>query len=120
MPYSDFLSFRRSLGRTPPLDRMRVRARGLELAVWTSPPVGRATPLLLVNGGMLLDHALLWPALSPLALNRQVILYEQPGRGAPECPPRPSGAHIGGGGARLTALSRARGGRRWRRLRASR
>ncbi|HEX9484011.1 MAG TPA: alpha/beta hydrolase [Gemmatimonadaceae bacterium] len=113
MPYSDFLSFRRSLGRTPPLDRMRVRARGLELAVWTSPPVDRATPLLLVNGGMLYDHALLWPALSPLALNRQVILYDQRGRGASEAPRVPADARIEDDAQDVGALRRALGVRRW-------
>jgi proline iminopeptidase len=82
MSRDDFIAYRRSLGRTPSLDRMHVRVRGLELAVWTSAPVGDAPPLLLVNGGLLYDHALLWPALSPLAATRQVILYDQRGRGA--------------------------------------
>ena len=68
MSRDDFIRFRRSLGRTPPLDRMTVPVRGLAFAVWTSPPVAQAPPLLLVNGGMLYDdHTLLWPALSPLA-----------------------------------------------------
>ena len=87
-----FIAFRRSLGRTAALDRMTVRVRGLDLAVWTSPPVGSAPPLLLVNGGLLYDHALLWPALSPLADARQVILYDQRGRGASQ----PSAAPLDG------------------------
>jgi proline iminopeptidase len=81
MPRDAFIAFRRSLGRTPPLQRMTVRVRGLDFAVWTSDPVGNATPLLLVNGGLLYDHSLLWPSLSPLAADRQVILYDQRGRG---------------------------------------
>ena len=52
-----FVAFRRSLGPTPRLERMSVRVNGLELAVWTSPPVERVAPLLLVNGGLLYDHA---------------------------------------------------------------
>ena len=35
-----------------------------------------------MNGGMLYDHSMLWPALSPLAERRQVILYDQRGRGS--------------------------------------
>ena len=39
MSHADFLEFRRSLGQTPALHRMSARVRGVELAVWTSPPV---------------------------------------------------------------------------------
>ncbi len=92
---------------------MTARVRGLELAVWTSPPVGSATPLLLVNGGMLYDHALLWPALSPLAGDRQVILYDQRGRGASEAPSDPLAARIEDDAADIGALRRALGIRRW-------
>ena len=36
-----------------------------------------AQGLVCVNGGMIYSHALLWPALSPLAHDRQGILYDQ-------------------------------------------
>ena len=108
-----FIAFRRSLGRTPALDRMSVRVRGVELAVWTSPPVGNAPPLLLVNGGLLYDHALLWPALSPLAADRQVILYDQRGRGESQPPPNPLDARIEDDAEDVGALRRALGIRQW-------
>ena len=113
MSLADFLAFRRSLGRTPPLDRMTVRVRGLDFAVWSSAPVPDAPPLLLVNGGMLYDHSLLWPALSPLAADRQVILYDQRGRGASQAPPDPLAARIEDDAADVGALRRALGIRRW-------
>jgi proline iminopeptidase len=113
MSYRDFLAFRRSLPRTPPLDRMTARVRGLDLAVWTSPPMAGATPLLLVNGGMLYDHALPWPALSPLAADRQVILYDQRGRGASAAPADPLAARIEDDADDVGALRRALGIRRW-------
>jgi proline iminopeptidase len=113
VPREQFIAFRRSLGRTPPLERMTVRVRGLELAVWTSEPVGAAPPLLLVNGGLLYDHALLWPALSPLAASRQVILYDQRGRGDSEIPRDPLGARIEDDAEDIGALRRALGIRQW-------
>ena len=73
MSYQDFLAFRRSLPRTPRLERQTVRARGISFAVFSSPPVEGAPPILCINGGMLYDHSMLWPALSPLASKRQVF-----------------------------------------------
>jgi proline iminopeptidase len=113
MSRADFIAFRKSLGRTPPLDRMTARVRGLQFAIWTSPPVTGEPPLLLVNGGMLYDHALLWPALSPLAARRQVILYDQRGRGATEPPPDPLAATIDDDADDIGALRRALGIRQW-------
>ena len=110
---ADFIAFRRTLGRAAPLDRMTVRANGIDVAVWTSPPVGDATPLLLVNGGLIHDHALLWPALSPLAAHRQVVLYDQRGRGATQAPADPSAARIEDDASDVGALRRALGIRRW-------
>ncbi|MDQ2665309.1 MAG: alpha/beta hydrolase [Gemmatimonadota bacterium] len=113
MSYDDFLAFRRSAGRTPPLSRMTVRARGLDFAVWTSDPVEGALPLLLVNGGLLYDHGILWPALSPLATRRQVVLYDQRGRGESQAPADPLGARIEDDADDIPALRRALGIRRW-------
>ena len=113
MSYDAFIAFRRSLGRTPVLDRMTVRVRGLDMAVWTSPPAANGPPLLLVNGGLLYDHALLWPALSPLAATRQVILYDQRGRGESQAPADPLAARIEDDAEDLAALRRALGIRQW-------
>jgi proline iminopeptidase len=113
MTYADFLAFRRSLPRTPRLERQTVRARGIEFAVFSSPPVGAGPPLICINGGMLFDHSMLWPALSPLAVVRQVILYDQRGRGASSAPANPEDATIDDDAADVAALRRALGVRRW-------
>jgi proline iminopeptidase len=113
MSRDSFLAFRRSLGPTPRLDRMTVRARGLDFAVWTSPPIGREAPVLLVNGGLIYDHTLLWPSLSPLAAKRQVILYDQRGRGRTPPPADPSSARITDDADDIGALRRALGIRQW-------
>lgn len=72
-----------------------------------------ATPLLLVNGGLLYDHALLWPALSPLAAARQVVLYDQRGRGESQAPADPLAARLEDDAADISALRRALGVRQW-------
>lgn len=110
-----FVAFRRSLPRTPPLERQTVRTRGLAFAVFTTPPVEDpdATPLLCVNGGMLYDHSMLWPALSPLARTRQIVLYDQRGRGLSEAPSDTESASIEDDAADIGALRRALGVRRW-------
>ena len=113
MSRENFLAFRRSLGATPRLERMTVRVRGLDFAVWTSPPAGRDAPVLLVNGGLIYDHALLWPSLSPLAKTRQVILYDQRGRGETQVPVDPSSARITDDADDIGALRRALGVRQW-------
>jgi proline iminopeptidase len=92
---------------------MTVRVRGLDFAVWTSDPVGNATPLLLVNGGLLYDHSLLWPSLSPLAADRQVILYDQRGRGMSQSPTDPLAARFEDDAEDMGALRRALGIRQW-------
>jgi len=113
LSYADFVAFRRSLGRTPHLDRQTVRARGVSFAVFSTPPVEGAPPLVCINGGMLFDHSMLWPALSPLAVGRQVILYDQRGRGASSAPANPEDATIDAAAADVGALRRALGVRRW-------
>jgi proline iminopeptidase len=90
-----------------------VRVRGVALAVFSTPPVTGAPPLLAVNGGLLYGHAMLWPALAPVAQGRQIILYDQRGRGLSEPPADPSAASIDDDAADIGALRRALGVRRW-------
>ena len=108
-----FFAFRRTVPHPPRLERQTVRARGLAFAVWSSPPVGHAPPLFCVNGGLVVDHAMLWPALSPLAAGRQLILYDQRGRGASQPPADPAAARIDDDAADIPALRRALGIRQW-------
>ncbi len=108
-----FFAFRRTIPHAPRLERQTVRARGLAFAVFTSPPVEGPPPLLCVNGGLIVDHAMLWPALSPLAQGRQLILYDQRGRGESEAPADPSAARIEDDAADVPALRRALGIRQW-------
>src|SRR5438270_11669395 len=113
LTYADFVAFRKSLPRTPRLERQTVRARGIAFAVFTSPHVAGAVPLVCVNGGMLYDHSMLWPALSPLAAKRQVILYDQRGRGESSAPASPADMTIEDDAADIGALRRALGIRSW-------
>jgi proline iminopeptidase len=113
MSYADFLAFRRSLPRPPRLERQTVRARGVSFAVFSSPPIAGAAPIVCINGGMIFDHSTLWPALSPLAALRQVILYDQRGRGASSEPDDPNAASIEDDAADVGALRRALGIRQW-------
>jgi pimeloyl-ACP methyl ester carboxylesterase len=108
-PRARFLAWRAASGRSPRLERQRVRVRGLELAVWTTPPVRGTVPLIAVNGGLLFDHRSLWPTLAPLAAGRQLILYDQRGRGQSGAPPGVRAARIEHDAGDLPAL---RG--RWR------
>ena len=108
-----FVAFRRSLPRPPHLTRHRVQARGLDFAVFATPPVDGVPPLVCVNGGMIFDHKLLWPALSPLAARRQIILYDQRGRGQSSAPPGLQAARVEHDAGDLPALRVALGFRRW-------
>src|SRR5258708_21859067 len=88
--YQRLVSFRRSQPRAPRLDRQTVRARGISFAVFSTPPVAVRPPLVAINGGMLFDHGMLWPGLSPLAVTRPLILYYQRRRGGTSTAPHPS------------------------------
>jgi proline iminopeptidase len=110
---SRFFAWRRTRPRTPPLERRTVRARGLDFAVWTSPPVDGATPLLAINGGMIYGHDLLWPAFAPFAAARQVILYDQRGRGQTPAPPGLRAARIEHDVLDVVALREALGIAAW-------
>jgi proline iminopeptidase len=106
-PRARFLAWRAAAGRSPRLERRRVRVRGLELAVWTTPPVPGTVPLIAVNGGLLFDHRSLWPTLAPLAAGRQLILYDQRGRGQSGAPPGVRAARIEHDAGDLPALREA-------------
>ena len=108
-----FTAFRRSLPTPPRLVRETVRARGLDFAVFRSPAVAGAPPLLCINGGLLFDHRLLWPALSPLTARRQLVLYDQRGRGASRSPPGAQSARIEHDAGDVPALRAALGVARW-------
>lgn len=90
-----------------------MKVRGLELAVFATPPVRGATPLLCINGGLLFDHTLLWPALAPLGRRRQLVFYDQRGRGASEAPLHPLAASIDDDAADVGALRVALGISTW-------
>jgi proline iminopeptidase len=87
--------------------------RGLEFAVYFSPEVHGVTPLVCVNGGLLFDHNLLWPALAPLAERRQLILYDQRGRGRSQVPPATHAARIEHDAGDLPAIREAIGLSQW-------
>jgi pimeloyl-ACP methyl ester carboxylesterase len=108
-----FIAFRRSLGATPRLSHQTIEARGLRFAVWTTPPVAGVPPLVCINGGLLYDHSLLWPALSPLAAKRQLVFYDQRGRGKTSVPPGPQGARMEHDAGDLPALREALGISKW-------
>lgn len=89
-----YLAFRRTLGPRPPLEHLTVHARGLDFAVYRTPRVNDSPPLLCINGGLLFDHRLLWPALAPLAATRQLLFYDQRGRGQSQVPPGHTASRI--------------------------
>jgi proline iminopeptidase len=62
---------------------------------------------------MLFGHEMLWPALAPLTSGRQLIFYDQRGRGASSTTPDPSQARIEDDAADVGALRRALGVRQW-------
>jgi proline iminopeptidase len=106
-------AFRRAQPPAPPRTRVDVRVRGLTFAVWHTPPVPDATPLVCVNGGLLFDHALLWPALAPLAQHRQLWLYDQRGRGDSAGAPGVAASRIEFDAGDLVALRNALGLAQW-------
>jgi proline iminopeptidase len=114
MPAKDrFLAFRRSVQRPPHLEASTVSTRGLDFAVYRTPEIPGATPLLCINGGMVYSHILLWPALSPLAARRQLILYDQRGRGHSQAPPGARAARIEHDALDVRALRNALGLAQW-------
>ncbi len=108
-----YLAFRRTLPQRPPLERVRVRARGLDFAVYRTPSVPHALPLLCINGGLLFGHELLWPALAPLAARRQLVFYDQRGRGATPAAPGSAASRIEFDAGDAVALRSALGIAQW-------
>jgi proline iminopeptidase len=108
-----YLAFRRSLGPRPALEQLAVRARGLDFAVYRTPPVDGTLPLLCINGGLLFDHTLLWPALAALATHRQLIFFDQRGRGRSASPPGVQASRIEFDAGDVPALRLALGIARW-------
>ncbi len=108
-----YAAFRKTQPRSPRLTRHTVQARGLNFAMFTTPEIPGAPPLVCVNGGMIYSHALLWPALSPLAAQRQLILYDLRGRGASEAAPGLRQSRIEFDAGDLPALREALGIARW-------
>jgi proline iminopeptidase len=108
-----FLAFRRSAPRAPHLEHATVRARGLDFAVYSTPPVPDTLPLVCINGGMVYSHILLWPALSSLAQRRQLILFDLRGRGKSQAPPGARAARIEHDALDLPALREALGLAQW-------
>jgi len=95
------------------VEQQTVRVRGGPLAVFSSPFVAGAPPLVCINGGMIYGHEMLWPALAPLAQRRQVILFDQRGRGRSAPPADPAAATVHDDAADVAALRRALGIRQW-------
>ena len=107
------MAFRRGLPRPPRLTRQALHFRGLRFAVFTSPAVADAVPLVCINGGLLFSHQILWPALAPLARRRQLIFYDQRGRGESQAPPGARAARLEHDAGDVPALRQALGLSRW-------
>ena len=108
-----FLAFRRKQRKAPPLTQQTVKARGLDFAVFTSPPVPDAIPLLCINGGLHFGHDVLWPALAPLSEKRQLFFFDQRGRGKSQQPPGARAARIEHDALDVPALRSALGIEKW-------
>ncbi len=78
-----------------------------------SPPVPGTLPVLAINGGMIYGHDLLWPTFAPFAEGRQVILYDQRGRGESQSPPGSRAARIEHDALDVRALREALGIPQW-------
>ena len=81
--------------------------------MYTTPAVADRTPLLCINGGLLFDHKLLWPALAVLATQRQLVFYDQRGRGASSIPPGAASSRIEFDAGDVPALREALGIAQW-------
>jgi proline iminopeptidase len=108
-----FLAFRRKQRKSPPLTQEIVRARGLDFAIFKSPAVEGSMPLLCINGGLHFGHDVLWPALAPLSVKRQLIFFDQRGRGKSQQPPGARSARIEHDAGDVAPIREALGIERW-------
>jgi proline iminopeptidase len=108
-----FLAFRRKQKKSPPLTQQTVRARGLDFAVFKSPAVDGTMQLLCINGGLHFGHDVLWPALAPLSAKRQLIFFDQRGRGKSQTPPAARGSRIEYDAGDVAPLREALGIEQW-------
>jgi proline iminopeptidase len=108
-----FLAFRRKQKKAPILSHETVRARGLDFAIFKSPPVEGELPLLCINGGLHFGHDVLWPALAPLSAKRQLIFFDQRGRGKSQQPPGPRTSRIEYDAGDVAPIREALGIDRW-------
>src|SRR5215207_6198544 len=108
-----FLAFRRKQKKAPPLTHQTIRARGLEFAIYKSPDMEGQPPLLCINGGLHFGHDVLWPALAPLAAKRQLIFFDQRGRGKSQQPPGARTARIEHDAGDVPAIRKALGIESW-------
>jgi proline iminopeptidase len=108
-----FLAFRKKQKKAPPLKQHNVRARGLDFAVYASPAVEDQLPLLCINGGLHFGYDVLWPALAPLSENRQLIFFDQRGRGKSQQPPGARTARIEHDAGDAAAIRTALGIEQW-------
>ena len=86
-----------------------VSARGLRFHLLRSRPVADSVPLVCINGGLIYDHGSMWPTMRRLAKHRQVIVYDQRGRGKSEPPPALRAARIEHDAGDLAAIREALG-----------
>lgn len=70
-------------------------------------------PLLCVNGGLHFGHDVLWPALAPLSVRRQLFFFDQRGRGKSQQPPGTRTARIEHDAGDIPAIREALGIDRW-------
>ena len=70
-------------------------------------------PLLCINGGLHFGHEVLWPALAPLSERRQLIFFDQRGRGKSQQPPGARKARIDHDAGDATAIRAALGIEKW-------
>lgn len=108
-----FLAFRRRQKKAPVLVQEAIKARGLDFAVFKSPSVDGAPPLLCINGGLHFGHDVLWPALAPLSEKRQLIFFDQRGRGKSQQPPGPRTSRFDYDAGDVRAIREALGIERW-------
>lgn len=70
-------------------------------------------PLLCINGGLHFGHDVLWPALAPLSDRRQLIFFDQRGRGKSQQPPGARKARIEHDAGDVPAIRAALGVEKW-------